>query len=164
MVDQVSKEIRTISHLLHPPLLDVAGLASALRWYVDGFSERSKIKVDLQIPEGFPRLRNDVEIAIFRMVQECLGNVRRHSGSDSCGVRLISSHEQVLVEVRDGGRGIPESKQSTFPLSAGVGLRGMQERVQRLGGILEIDSNEGGTTVTATLPVIPEGSAGEKAS
>ena len=159
MIKQVSKEIRTISHLLHPPLLDVAGLASALRWYADGFSERSKIKVDLQIPPEFPRLRNDVEIAIFRMVQECLRNIHRHSGSESCAVRVRTYEGQLTVEVQDWGRGIPESKKSNFPLSAGVGLRGMQERMQLLGGTLEIDSNQDGTTVRAILSVPPDGSA-----
>jgi PAS domain S-box-containing protein len=153
MVDQVSREIRTISHLLHPPLLDVGGLASALRWYADGFSERSQIKIDLQIPEEIPRLRNDMEMAIFRMVQECLSNIRRHSGSETCAVRVMLSEDQLRVEVEDWGCGIPKPKQSTFPLSAGVGLRGMQERMQLLGGTLEIDSSEGGTTVTAILPL-----------
>jgi PAS domain S-box-containing protein len=156
MIDQVSKEIRTISHLLHPPILDIAGLDSALRWYADGFAERSRIKVDVQIPEDFPRLRSDMEIAIFRMVQECLGNIRRHSGSESCAVTVRSSREQVLVEVRDAGCGIPESKLSTFPVSAGVGLRGLHERMQQLGGTLEIESNQAGTTVTAILPFAAE--------
>ena len=90
LVEQVSREIRTISHLLHPPLLDVAGLASALRWYVDGFSERSKIKVDLEIPADFGRLPEDMEIAIFRIVQECLTNIHRHSGSDTAAIGLYS--------------------------------------------------------------------------
>ena len=87
IVEQISKEIRTISHLLHPPLLDVAGLASAIRWYVDGFSERSKIKVDMEIPPEFRRLSDEMEIAIFRLVQECLTNIHRHSGSETRGNR-----------------------------------------------------------------------------
>jgi signal transduction histidine kinase len=159
MIDQVSKEIRTISHLLHPPLLDMAGLASALRWYVDGFSERSKIKVELEIPEDFPRLRSDVEIAVFRMVQECLRNVHRHSGSGFCVVKVEPVKEQLRVEVKDCGCGIPESKQATFPMSAGVGLRGMHERIQQLGGTLEIESGGQGTTVTAVLPIAVGNSA-----
>ena len=88
LVEQVSREIRTISHLLHPPLLDVAGLASALRWYVDGFSERSSIKVELEIPADFGRLPGELEIAIFRVVQECLSNISRHSGSATATIRL----------------------------------------------------------------------------
>lgn len=101
LVEQISREIRTISHLLHPPLLDVAGLASALRWYVDGFSERSKIKVDLDIPKEFGRLSDDMEIAIFRMVQECLTNIHRHSGGTSAVIRVHEEDHRVLVEVRD---------------------------------------------------------------
>ena len=88
LVQQVSSEIRTISHLLHPPLLDLAGLTSALRWYVDGFSERSKIKVDLEIPPDFGRLSSETEIAIFRIVQECLTNIHRHSRSAVAVIRL----------------------------------------------------------------------------
>ena len=151
MLEQVRKEISTISHLLHPPLLDVAGLDSALRWYVDGFSDRSGIEVDLQIPKPFPRLRNDIELAVFRMVQECLGNIRRHSGSKSCAVRLITTGDKLRVEVEDWGEGIPEEKQSTFPQSAGVGLRGLHERMHQLGGTMEIKSSERGTTVIAVL-------------
>jgi two-component system NarL family sensor kinase len=94
-----------------------------------------------------------VEIAVFRMVQECLGNVHRHSGSASCIVKVMPAKEQLRIEVTDWGRGIPESKQLTFPMSAGVGLRGLHERIQQLGGTLEINSNEHGTTVTAILPL-----------
>lgn len=153
MVNQVSSEIRTISHLLHPPLLDVAGLASAIRWYVDGFSERSKIKVDLEIPDEFRRLSSDMEIAIFRMIQECLTNVHRHSGSTSCAVKMMQDEKGLRVEIRDSGRGISPSKQKTFPSSAGVGVRGMQERLRQLGGTLNINSNDNGTAVIASLPV-----------
>ena len=156
MVNEVSKQIRTISYLLHPPLLDIAGLASALRWYADGFSERSKIKVDLDIPVEFRRLSSDMEIAIFRMVQECLTNVHRHSGSRSCIVRMIQDNHRLRVEVIDSGRGIPKSKQSTLSSSGGVGLRGMQERLRQLGGTLEIHSDENGTSVIATLPIAGE--------
>lgn len=158
MIDEISTEIRTISHLLHPPLLDVAGLASAIRWYVDGFSERSKIKVDLEIPEEFPKLPSDAEIAIFRMIQECLTNVHRHSGSTSCAVKIVRDEKDLHVEIRDSGRGISESKQKTFPSSAGVGLRGMQGRLRQLGGTLTITSSDKGTTVVANLPISPAGS------
>ena len=155
MVEQISREIRTISHLLHPPLLDVAGLASALRWYVDGFSERSKIKVDLEIPEEFGRLSDEMEIAIFRMVQECLTNIHRHSGGTSATIRVREEDHRVLVEVKDQGKGIPLEKQLELSSSGrtGVGFRGMRERFRQLGGTLEIRSDNAGTEVSATLPL-----------
>ena len=155
MVEQISAEIRTISHLLHPPLLDVAGLASALRWYVDGFSERSKIKVDLHISEEIGRLSDEMEIAIFRMVQECLTNIHRHSGSASATIRLIRENGQVLVEVQDAGKGIPAEKNLALRTSGptGVGFRGMRERLRQLGGSLRIESNQTGTSVIASVPL-----------
>jgi len=155
MVEQISREIRTISHLLHPPLLDVAGLASALRWYVDGFSERSNIKVNLDIPEEFGRLSEEMEIAIFRMVQECLTNIHRHSGGMSAAIRVHEEDHRILVEVRDKGKGIPVEQQLQISSSGrtGVGFRGMRERLGQLGGTLEIQSSRGGTTVTAILPL-----------
>lgn len=155
MVEQISREIRTISHLLHPPLLDVAGLASALRWYVDGFSERSKIKVTLEIPEQFGRLSDEMEIAIFRMVQECLTNIHRHSGGSSAAIRVREENHRVLVEVQDQGKGIPLEKQLELSSSGrtGVGFRGMRERFRQLGGTLEIRSDNAGTAVSATLPL-----------
>src|SRR5580704_11460500 len=155
MVEQISREIRTISHLLHPPLLDVAGLVSALRWYVDGFSERSKIKVDLDIPREFGRLSDEMEIAIFRMVQECLTNIHRHSGGTSAAIRVHEEDHHLLVEVQDKGKGIPPEKQLELSSSGrtGVGFRGMRERLRQLGGALEIQSNGAGTKVTATLPL-----------
>src|SRR5580704_8325943 len=155
MVEQISREIRTISHLLHPPLLDAAGLASALRWYVDGFSERSQIKVDLRIPEQFGRLSDEMEIAIFRMVQECLTNIHRHSGGTTAAIRVHEEDHHLLVEVQDKGKGIPPEKQLELSSSGrtGVGFRGMRERLRQLGGALEIQSNGAGTKVTATLPL-----------
>jgi signal transduction histidine kinase len=155
MVDQISREIRTISHLLHPPLLDVAGLASALRWYVDGFSERSKIRVDVEIPEEFGRLSDEMEIAIFRMIQECLTNIHRHSGGTSAAIRVHEEDRRVLVYVKDRGKGIPLKKQLELSSSGrtGVGFRGMRERLRQLGGTLEIRSDDAGTTVSAMLPL-----------
>jgi signal transduction histidine kinase len=154
MVEQISREIRTISHLLHPPLLDVAGLASALRWYVDGFSERSKIKVDLDVPDKFGRLSDQMEIAIFRMVQECLTNIHRHSGGAFATIRVREEDHQVFVEVQDAGKGIPLAKQLELSSAGrtGVGFRGMRERFWQLGGNLNIRSDGAGTAVTATLP------------
>jgi signal transduction histidine kinase len=155
MVEQIGSEIRTISHLLHPPLLDAAGLASALRWYVDGFSERSKIKVDLDMPTEFGRLSDEMEIAIFRMVQECLTNIHRHSGGSSATIRVREEGQQVLIEIQDQGKGIPLEKQWVLSSSGrtGVGFRGMRERLGQLGGVLEIRSDSTGTAVTATLPL-----------
>jgi signal transduction histidine kinase len=155
MVNQISTEIRTLSHLLHPPLLDAAGLASALRWYVDGFSERSKIKVDLDIPEEFGRLSDEMEIAIFRMVQECLTNIHRHSGCASAAIRMREDRDGLFVEVADKGKGIPLEKQLELSSSGrtGVGFRGMRERLRQLGGTMEIRSDATGTTVRATLPL-----------
>src|SRR5580704_14390138 len=155
MVDQISREIRTLSHLLHPPLLDAAGLASALRWYVDGFSERSKIKVDVDIPEEFGRLPDEMEIAIFRMVQECLTNIHRHSGGTSGAIRVRQEDHRILVEVQDQGKGIPLEKQHELNSSGrtGVGFRGMRERLRQLGGSLDIRSDGAGTAVTAALPL-----------
>jgi PAS domain S-box-containing protein len=154
LVEQVSSEIRTISHLLHPPLLDLAGLASALHWYVDGFSERSQIKVDLEIPADLGRLPSDMEIAIFRIVQECLTNIHRHSGSSTAAIRVYQEKERVIVQVEDRGKGIPAEKQRELEAGrGGVGFGGMQERVRQLGGTLEIRSQGSGTLVSVTLNV-----------
>jgi len=155
LVEQVSREIRTISHLLHPPLLDIAGLASALRWYVDGFSERSNIKVDLEVPSAFGRLPDELEITIFRIVQECLTNIHRHSGSTTATIRLHQEGDRLTIQVQDRGKGIPFEKQPELIESGrgGVGFTGMRERLRRLGGTLEIKSDGSGTTVSATLKV-----------
>jgi signal transduction histidine kinase len=152
LVQQVSNEIRTISHLLHPPLLEVAGLVSALRWYVDGFSERSKIAVDLEITSDFPRLPSETELAIFRIVQECLTNIHRHSGSTTATICIRWENSRLMIQIRDNGRGIPLEKQLQLAgSSGGVGLRGMKERLRQLGGSLSLESGETGTTVTASL-------------
>jgi len=155
LTEQVSSEIRTISHLLHPSLLDLAGLASALRWYVDGFSARSKIRVDLEIPPDFGRLPAEVEIAIFRIVQECLTNIHRHSGSPTATIRLKQDGDRLTVQVEDSGKGIPKEKQRELTESglSSVGFAGMQERLKNLGGSLEIQSPGTGTVVIATLKV-----------
>ena len=164
LVRDMSTEVRTISHLLHPPLLDEAGLASALRWYVEGFALRSKIKVELNLPEDFGRLPRESETAIFRVVQECLTNIHRHSESPLARIRLRHRDHEVLVEIADKGKGIPpEKKQQLASTGApGVGIRGMRERLRQLGGTLEINSNGTGTMVIVHLP-IPETSSPAKA-
>ena len=155
LVQELSREVRTISHLLHPPLLDEAGLASALHWYVDGFAERSKIKVDLEIPKDFERLGRESETAIFRTVQECLTNIHRHSESPTARIRIAASDRHVCVEVEDRGKGIPPEKQFEMASTGtpGVGIRGMRERLRQLGGNLDIHSNGKGTLIVARLPV-----------
>src|SRR6266850_987735 len=155
LVEDMTKEVRTISHLLHPPLLDEAGLASALRWYIEGFAQRSKIQVDLELPEDFDRLSQESETTIFRMVQEALTNIHRHSGSKLAKVRISRSESDVRVEVEDRGKGMTIAKQEELASigTPGVGIRGMRERMRQLGGNLEIKSNGEGTTVVAHLPL-----------
>jgi signal transduction histidine kinase len=155
LVRELSQEVRTISHLLHPPLLDEAGLASALRWYTEGFAERSKIKVDLEIPADFGRLDRESETAIFRTVQESLTNIHRHSESPTARIRITASDGQVCVEIEDLGNGIPPEKQFEMASTGtpGVGIRGMRERLRQLGGSLDIHSNSKGTRIVARLPV-----------
>jgi signal transduction histidine kinase len=155
LVAEASRQIRTISHLLHPPLLDEAGLASALHWYVEGFSERSKIDARLDMPQLFAGLSKEMELSIFRVVQECLTNIHRHAGSSTAGIRITQDEACLRVEIEDAGKGIPPEKEAALVSSAhaGVGLRGMRERLRRFGGILQIQSNGAGTRVTAVLPV-----------
>jgi signal transduction histidine kinase len=160
LVDNMCTDIRTITYLLHPPLLDEAGLSSALRWYIRGFAERSKISVNLEFPDDFGRLPQDLETAIFRVIQECLTNIHRHSESQVAIVRLMQSAAEVRIEVEDRGKGIPPEKQREIDSRGllGVGMRGMRERLRQLGGSLEIMSaGEGqGTTVVARLPLSSE--------
>jgi signal transduction histidine kinase len=155
LVQEMSKEVRTISHLLYPPLLDEAGLVSAVRWYVDGFAKRSKVRVDLEVPEDFGRLSREMETAIFRMVQECLTNIHRHSDSAMAKITFRHSHGPIVVVVQDQGKGIPADKlnEMTGAGLPGVGIRGMRERLRQLGGDLEIHSTGSGAVVTARLPV-----------
>jgi signal transduction histidine kinase len=146
-VGEISAQIRTISHLLHPPLLDEAGLGAALRIYVDGFSQRSKVVAELDVPEDLPRLPRDLEISIFRIVQESLTNIHKHAGATSVDISISRSNGSVTLRVVDDGKGLPADR------SHGVGLRGMEERVRQLRGSFQISSNSHGTTVTVTMPV-----------
>jgi PAS domain S-box-containing protein len=155
LVQELSRELRTISHLLHPPLLDEVGLSSALRSYLDGFTERSKIRVDLELPDDLGRLPQDFETAIFRIVQECLTNIHRHSESSVARIRISRSNGQISLQVEDRGKGIPPEKREAMDHEGaqGVGIRGMRERLRQLGGSLEIKSNGSGTVVVVQLPV-----------
>jgi PAS domain S-box-containing protein len=157
IVRQVSTELRTLSYLLHPPLLEEMGLESALRWYIDGFGQRSGIKVHLQ-QSDLGRLSRDLEIAIFRMVQECLTNVHRHSGSSTARIRLYPSAGTIILEVKDEGKGISPDVLSRIASAGapGVGLRGLRERIKDFGGELEIASHGKGTEIKIVLPMAPQ--------
>jgi PAS domain S-box-containing protein len=156
LVDQLSKELRTLSYLLHPPLLDEAGLPSALRWYVEGFAERSHIDVQLEVASDLGRLPGDMEMTIFRLVQESLTNIHRHSGSQKASIAVIRDAEEVCLQIRDQGRGLSVSSQAAAKPRAGVGIQGMRERVNQLGGRFQIHSNGAGTEVTAAFPLLAE--------
>jgi two-component system, NarL family, sensor kinase len=153
--EQLSREIRTMSYLLHPPLLDEAGLASALQWYVAGFGERSKINVTLQLPPHLSRLSSELEISIFRIVQESLTNIYRHSGSATAAVSIVYEGDVLLLSVEDAGKGIRDGEEPGLASrrETGVGVRGMQERVRQLGGTLQIQSSRTGTRVIACFPI-----------
>jgi signal transduction histidine kinase len=155
LAQEMNKEVRTVSYLLHPPLLDEAGLASALRWYVDGFSTRSNIRVELHVPDDFGRLPQDMETALFRTVQECLTNVHRHSGSDLAVIHVSRTADEVRLSVEDRGNGIPTEKLDEVSNGGapGVGLGGMRERMRQLGGSLVLHSTSSGTKVEARLPM-----------
>jgi len=166
LVQEILQGIRTISHLLHPPLLDEAGLPSALEWYVDEFSKRSGIDVLLNVPPALPRLASELETTLFRIVQECLGNVHRHSGSHTASIHLDVKDGYARLEVSDEGIGIPaERRQDILSSSrAGVGVRGMGERVAQFGGQLQIQSNDKGTTIIAVIPSPPVANKSAKLS
>jgi PAS domain S-box-containing protein len=155
MADQCMKEVRTISYLLYPPMLEEVGLRSAIPWYIDGFSKRSGIQVESRIDPGLGRLSRDAELAFFRILQESLTNVHRHSESSTAAVRLGLEGETVYLEVSDRGKGISPSMLEPGEDSSntlGVGLRGMIERMRQLGGSLELSSDEHGTTIRASMP------------
>ena len=155
LAKEVSDSVRTVSYLLHPPLLDEAGLQSALAWYTQGFEERSGIKVHLEMPSDFGRQPCDLETAVFRIVQECLTNIHRHSASPTADIRICQFAGGLALEVKDTGQGISAetlSRISSVGLP-GVGLRGMRERVTALGGAFEILSEGQGTTVKVAIPL-----------
>ena len=155
LLDQAMTETRTISHLLHPPLLDETGFGSAAKWYVEGFAKRSGVQTGLDMPEDLGRLPSSLELALFRVLQESLTNVHRHSKSKKADVSLRVSGDKVVLRVRDYGKGIPADVLDRFRRNSahgGVGLAGMRERIHELGGQLEMDSDSRGTQVVATLP------------
>jgi PAS domain S-box-containing protein len=157
ILEQCISETRTISYLLHPPMLDDVGLASAAEWYVEGFAKRSGIEASLTISPEFGRPPKAVELAIFRVLQESLTNVHRHSGSKAVAITLAKDRSEATIEVRDHGRGIPPQVLKKFRETgayAGVGLPGMRQRVNELGGRFEITSDEHGTVVKVAIPLV----------
>jgi two-component system NarL family sensor kinase len=154
-VEQAIAETRTMSHLLHPPLLDEAGFASAARLYVEGFGQRSGIQARLDLPSELQRLPKSTELALFRILQESLTNVHRHSGSTSVEIQLKISDRDATLTVRDFGHGMPELPDGIDQHRGrlGVGLRGMRERVNDLGGQLDLRSDQRGTTIVVTVPM-----------
>jgi two-component system, chemotaxis family, CheB/CheR fusion protein len=154
-LEKCMTETRTISHLLHPPLLDEVGFASAAKWYAKGFSERSGIEINLHIPHELTRLSSDTELVLFRVLQESLTNIHRHSGSKSADIRLQFGGGEIRLEVRDYGNGIPPellSRARTTGQGFGVGMNSMRERVSDLGGWFEIESDKGGTVILVSIP------------
>lgn len=154
LVQQLSREIRTTSYLLHPPLLDENGLSQAIHWYMQGLKERSDLDIELSIPENFGRLPADLELTIFRIVQEGLTNIHRHSGSKTATIRLSRGADSVLLRIEDHGKGIsPEKLVAIRAQRTGVGITGMRERVRHLKGDMDIQSNGTGATISVTFPV-----------
>jgi PAS domain S-box-containing protein len=154
--EQVLQQIRTLSYLLHPPLLDQSGLASALRWYVQGFTKRSGIQVDVEIDGEVGRLPQEIETALFRITQECLTNIHRHSGSSLATIRLIKTGLNLSLHVKDRGTGmIDEAAGETLDSiqSLGLGVLGMRQRVRQFGGTLELKTSKHGTEIIASVPV-----------
>jgi len=156
IVSQIGEEIRTLSYILHPPLLDECGLASAVHWYAEGFQKRSAIKLEVEVDSDLPRLPADAETTLFRVVQESLTNVHRYSGSSSAKIRISKTSGEVLLEVIDYGHGIKSGTARSKldgPAPLGVGIPGMRERLHQLGGELSVDFGTSGTRVAATLPI-----------
>jgi PAS domain S-box-containing protein len=157
------REVRTLSYVLYPPILEHAGLVDAIREFREGFVKRTGIEVKVRIAPGFERLEREKELALFRVMQESLVNVHRHSGSPSVEIVLGRQTGLVVLEVRDQGCGMPNKRNGEVALRMGVGIASMQERVKQVGGRLEIKSGAGGTTVCAAVPVNGQKTAGQKA-
>jgi len=160
LMQQCISEVRTLSYLLHPPTMDAAGFASAARWYVEGFGQRSGLQVTLDAPGDLGRLPDAIELALFRVLQETLTNVHRHSGALAADITIQRDAEWVVLEVKDNGRGIPPELLVRFLATGegmGVGLAGIGERVRELGGKLKLESDSGGTLVRVAIPVHSDG-------
>jgi PAS domain S-box-containing protein len=156
LVDQALSEVRTISYLLHPPLLEELGLMGVLPWYISGFSERSRIKVTLDVPKEMGRLPRELELGLFRILQECLTNVHRHSNSQTAAVSLSFANKQVRLKIEDRGKGMEARKTESGAegRTQGVGLSGIRERVTNLGGHMKIRSGDWGTAIEVVFPSV----------
>jgi PAS domain S-box-containing protein len=153
MVQQLHRDIRTTSYLLHPPLLDESGLYSAVSWYTQGLVERSGLQINLDMSEDFGRLPGDMELVVFRLIQECLTNIHRHAGSKTASIRITRDADQVTVEVRDQGMGMPPERLAQVQSGAsGVGIRGIRERLRQFKGEMKIESDSSGTRISVTIP------------
>jgi signal transduction histidine kinase len=154
LTDRAITEVRTISHLLHPPLLDELGLHSAARWYAEGFAKRSGIQVELHLTDIVERLPKEIELALFRVLQESLTNIHRHANASQVDISVDCTDDDVILCINDNGQGIQRRILDRFRggEAGGIGLAGMRERLAELGGALEVDSNSNGTQVRATLP------------
>ena len=150
LIGSAAAEIRNLSYLLHPPLIDEIGLASAVAEYAEGFEKRSGLCVHVEVSKDFGRLDGNRELALFRIIQESLGNIHRHSGSAVATIKIFAREKDVVLEIRDEGRGLPFRSAETGKF--GVGMRSMQERLRPLGGNLQIETSTGGTTIRAVLP------------
>ncbi len=156
LVQQLNQEIRTMSYLLHPPLLDETGLSEAVRWYIQGLSERNGLGIKLIVDTDFGRLSRELELVMFRLVQECLTNIHRHSDSKTAIITMAREGDNLSLEVRDEGRGIPPERLAEIQAKgSGVGITGMRERVRQFGGQMNIQSGEKGTTILFTIPMTP---------
>jgi signal transduction histidine kinase len=155
IVDRAIQQVRSMSHLMHPPLLDEGGLFSALRWFLDGMTERTGIQTSLDLhPSEFPRLAPQLERAVFRIVQEALTNVFRHSQAKTARVTLVQKENSLQLTVRDDGKGVAEQTAQLRPGSIGVGISGMRERARELGGELRMSNTNPGTSVEVLIPAI----------
>jgi signal transduction histidine kinase len=156
LMEQCMSEVRTLSYLLHPPTMDAAGFASAARWYVEGYGERSGLDVTLDAPTDWGRLPDAIELALFRVLQEALTNVHRHSGASAANVVVRQDAEEIALEIKDNGRGIPAEVLSHFRVTGsgtGVGIAGIRERVRELGGKFTLESDSRGTLIRVAVPL-----------
>lgn len=155
LVDSLHRELRTTTYLLHPPLLDEAGLFSAINWYVQGMTQRSGMGIDFDFAKDFGRLSREMELLIFRLVQESMTNIHRHSGSKTASIRIRRLAEAITVDIEDRGRGIPREKLAEIQAgTSGLGIRAMRERLRQFGGDLRIEAGSSGTGVFVTIPLI----------